>query len=134
MEKWFTEKNDNPAVSEFHTLGVIPNNKISWTKPRPGNGADGMRLFTPEWTGPNNGQRLGDGIKPSWNNMPRRGGAPSAPHWTPTGRKVTLGDGSRRSLFKNHKFPGQLRVRKMHKGRDGKLSATYILPPHVRKG
>ena len=57
-----------------------------------------------------------------------RGGGPR-PLWTATGRKTTLMDGSTRVMYKNPKFPGQLRIRKMRKGRDGKLAATYVVPP-----
>jgi hypothetical protein len=56
-----------------------------------------------------------------------RGGGRAS--WASTTRKVTLKDGSRRVLYKNPKFPGDFRIRKMRKGRDGKLTASYVKPP-----
>ena len=47
--------------------------------------------------------------------------------WTSTGRKVTLKDGPK-VLYINPKFPGELRVRKMRKASNGRLSATYVRP------
>ena len=46
--------------------------------------------------------------------------------WSPTTRRATLDDGSIRVLFKNPMFPGELRIRKMRKGRDGRLTASYV--------
>jgi hypothetical protein len=50
----------------------------------------------------------------------------SAPKWTPTTRKVTLDDGSKRVLYKNPEYPGETRIRKMRKGRDGRMKAVYV--------
>jgi hypothetical protein len=52
----------------------------------------------------------------------------SAAKWVSTGRKVTLKDGSTRSLYKNAAKPGDLRVRRMAT-RAGKSVATYVKPP-----
>ena len=49
--------------------------------------------------------------------------------WTPTTRKVTIGDGSKRVLYRNPKFPGETRIRKMRQGRDGMVKAVYVKPP-----
>ena len=46
--------------------------------------------------------------------------------WSPTSRKTTLEDGSTRVLYKNPMFPGEVRVRKMRKGRDGRMTASYV--------
>lgn len=46
--------------------------------------------------------------------------------WTSTGRKVMQKDGRTRVLYRNPKFPGELRVRRMRKARDGRLSASYV--------
>jgi hypothetical protein len=48
--------------------------------------------------------------------------------WTSTGRKVTLKDGSKRSLYKNPSKPGDLRIRRMAKHRNGRTVATYVKP------
>ncbi len=50
------------------------------------------------------------------------------PKWVSTGRKVTLKDGSKRSLYKNAGKPGELRIRRMAT-RAGKSVATYVKPP-----
>ena len=57
------------------------------------------------------------------------GGSKAAARWSPTARKATLKDGSKRVLYKNPKFPGELRVRKMRQGKDGRMTATYVKPP-----
>ena len=46
--------------------------------------------------------------------------------WTSTGRKGTTKDGSMRVLFGHPAKPGELRVRTMRKGRDGKVKAVYV--------
>ena len=61
--------------------------------------------------------------------MPTRSGKLESSSWSPTARKVTIKDGSRRVLYKNPRFPGELRIRKMRKGRDGKMTASYVKPP-----
>ena len=48
--------------------------------------------------------------------------------WSPTTRRATVADGSKRVLYKNPKFPGDFRVRKMRKGRDGRMHAIYVKP------
>ena len=53
--------------------------------------------------------------------------------WSPTSRKTTLEDGSTRVLYKNPMFPGEVRVRKMRKGRDGRMTASYV-KPRAKKG
>ena len=45
--------------------------------------------------------------------------------WSPTGRKVTLKDGTKRALYSNPSKPGDLRMRKMAR-RGGKVVATYV--------
>ena len=49
--------------------------------------------------------------------------------WTSTGRNTTLKDGSKRVLYKNPKYPGEYRIRKMRQNRDGKMVAAYVKPP-----
>ena len=51
--------------------------------------------------------------------------------WTATTRHTKLPDGSKRVLYKNPKYPGEARIRKMHKGRDGKMKAAYVTPPRA---
>jgi hypothetical protein len=48
--------------------------------------------------------------------------------WVSTGRKITLRDGSQRSLYKNAGKPGELRIRRMAM-RAGQTVTTYIKPP-----
>lgn len=49
--------------------------------------------------------------------------------WTPTGRRITIPDGSKRALYANPAMPGELRIRKMRQhGRDGRTTATYVKP------
>ena len=48
--------------------------------------------------------------------------------WVSTGRKLALKDGPK-VLYKNIKFPGEVRIRKMRKGRDGQIKAAYVKPP-----
>ena len=45
--------------------------------------------------------------------------------WSPTGRKVTLKDGTKRALYSDPSKPGDLRMRKMAR-RGGKVVATYV--------
>lgn len=45
--------------------------------------------------------------------------------WTPSGRKVTLKDGSSRSLYQNPSKPNDFRIRRMVT-RNGSTTATYI--------
>ena len=51
----------------------------------------------------------------------------AAPKWVSTGRKVTLHDGTKRSLYKNAGKPGELRIRRMGT-RNGQPVATYVKP------
>ena len=53
--------------------------------------------------------------------------------WTLTKRTVAFPDGSKHALYKNPAMPGELRVRTMRLGRDGRRHAVYQLPPQ-RKG
>ena len=55
--------------------------------------------------------------------------ASSVAKWTATSRHATMPDGSKRILYKNPKHPGETRIRKMRKGRDGKMKAAYVKPP-----
>jgi hypothetical protein len=48
----------------------------------------------------------------------------AAPRWTSTGRKVTTKDGRSRVAFRN--AAGELRVRKVTVGKDGKRTTRYI--------
>lgn len=48
--------------------------------------------------------------------------------WVSTGRKVASKDGQK-VLYENPGFPRQLRIKKMRKGRDGKLTAIYVAHP-----
>ncbi len=48
--------------------------------------------------------------------------------WISTGRKITMRDGSTRSLYKNAAKPGEHRIRRMAT-RAGKSVATYVKPP-----
>ena len=60
-----------------------------------------------------------------------QGGGKAAPltnKWSPTPRKATLKDGSKRMLYKNPHYPGDLRIRKMRKGKDNRMTATYVKP------
>jgi hypothetical protein len=77
-----------------------------------------------EWAG--SYPSLGGGAKGG-----RRGtaGSTAAAKWTATTRHTKLPDGSERVLYKNPKYPGETRIRKMHKGRDGKMKAAYVKPP-----
>ena len=52
----------------------------------------------------------------------------AAQKWTTTGRKVTLKDGSKRTLYKSSSKPGELRIRRMAT-RAGQTIATYVKPP-----
>ena len=52
--------------------------------------------------------------------------------WTSTGKKVTLKDGSKRTLYRNQGLPGELRIRKMRKCKHNKTTAIYIKPPRTR--
>ena len=58
----------------------------------------------------------------------------SAPKWTATARKVTLDDGSKRVLYKNPEYPGETRIRKMRKGRDGRMKAVYVTAQSTKNG
>jgi hypothetical protein len=60
-----------------------------------------------------------------------KGGCKAVPltnKWLPTPRKATLKDGSKRILYKNPHYPGDLRIRKMRKGKDNRMTATYVKP------
>lgn len=59
----------------------------------------------------------------------RGSGRTKTPVWISTGRKTTLPDGSVRALYRNAAHPGELRVRRMRRGRDGRTSAVYVKPP-----
>ena len=59
--------------------------------------------------------------------------ASSVAKWTATSRHATMPDGSKRILYKNPKHPGETRIRKMRKGRDGKMKAAYVKPPGGRR-
>ena len=48
--------------------------------------------------------------------------------WSATDRKVTLKDGSKRTLYNNAGKPGEFRIRRMST-RAGQTVATYIKPP-----
>ena len=52
----------------------------------------------------------------------------AAQKWTTTGRKVTLKDGSKRTLYKSSSKPGELRIRRMAT-RAGQTIATSVKPP-----
>ncbi len=65
-------------------------------------------------------------LKGTW-----RGGGTSSGRqveWVSTGRKVTLTDGTVRTLYKNASKPGEQRIRRMTQ-RDGRSVATYVKPP-----
>ena len=49
--------------------------------------------------------------------------------WTATKSHMKLPDGSKRVLYKNPKYPGESRIRRMKKGPDGKMKASYVKPP-----
>ena len=55
--------------------------------------------------------------------------ATSAAAWKSTGRHVAIKDGSKRTLYTNPKFPGELRIRKMRQGKDGRMTAAYVKLP-----
>jgi hypothetical protein len=69
---------------------------------------------------------------------PPKGGAGRKPTaaaaaWVSVGRKVTLANGTTRTLYKNASKPGQqLRIRKMVT-RNGSKVATYVAPPKAAK-
>jgi hypothetical protein len=57
----------------------------------------------------------------------------AAAAWVSVGRKVTLANGTTRTLYKNASKPGQqLRIRKMVT-RNGSKVATYVAPPKAAK-
>ena len=57
----------------------------------------------------------------------------AASAWVSAGRKVTLANGTTRTLYKNASKPGQqLRIRKMVT-RNGSKVATYVAPPKAAK-
>lgn len=53
------------------------------------------------------------------------GGSNSKAKWIATGQKTTI-DGKLRALYACTSNPGEVRIRKMRKGRDGKVKATYV--------
>ena len=62
------------------------------------------------------------------NSTSSSGGASrKSPSWISTGRKITLKDGSKRTLYKNMSIPGDHRIRRMTL-RAGKISASYVKP------
>ena len=56
----------------------------------------------------------------------KRGGGNVVPAWSATKRTVKLPDGSTRVVYRNLAFPGELRIRKMRKGANGKTHAGYV--------
>ena len=63
----------------------------------------------------------------------RGGYAATSDKWSATGRKATGPDGIARALYRNPRFPGEARVRRMRKGRNGKVTATYVRPPKLAR-
>lgn len=60
------------------------------------------------------------------------GGSNSKAKWIATGQKVTI-DGKPRALYTCASRPGEVRIRKMRKDRDGKVKATYVKHEPVQK-
>ncbi len=56
-------------------------------------------------------------------------GPPQEKRWTNTGRKTTLADGSKRTLYERADSPGKLYVRRMDR-RDGRSTLTYAWAAH----
>jgi hypothetical protein len=52
----------------------------------------------------------------------------SSDKWVSAGHKVTLMDGTVRTLYTNVSKPGDVRIRRMITQRDGRSVATYIKP------
>ena len=96
------KKNDAPATDSAHDRGIIVRDPRVRTP-----------VFTDEWTKPNGGV-LG-GARSIWTSVKPR--------------HVVLPDGSTRALYKNPKFRGELRIRKMRMGKDGRNKAVYVAPP-----
>jgi hypothetical protein len=61
-----------------------------------------------------------------------KGGSNSKAKWIATGQKVTI-DSKPRALYTCASRPGELRIRKMRKDRDGKVKATYVKHEAVQK-
>jgi hypothetical protein len=68
--------------------------------------------------------RKNKGSKNDKVNKDGRRAPKAAPRWTSTGRKVTTKDGRSRVAFRN--AAGELRVRKVTVGKDGKRTTRYI--------
>ena len=68
----------------------------------------------------------------TWMGWYNGGGRIMVAKWTATQRHAKLPDGSKRVLYKNPKYPGESRIRKMKQGRDGKMKAAYVKPPGGR--